>query len=45
MFVSDFYDWNTGLNGDCSGLWLNYYYCIGLDGPTTTISVGPPVPT
>jgi hypothetical protein len=45
MSVSDFYAWNTGLNGDCSGLWLNYYYCIGLDGPTTTISVGPPVPT
>ncbi|KAK4443888.1 hypothetical protein QBC34DRAFT_310143 [Podospora aff. communis PSN243] len=45
--LSDFYDWNPALNlsGECSGLWLNYYYCIGIAGPTTTISSGPPVRT
>jgi LysM repeat protein len=24
------YDWNPALGGDCSGLWPEYYICVGL---------------
>ncbi|KAK7922955.1 hypothetical protein PG985_007026 [Apiospora marii] len=43
--LNDFYDWNPALGTDCSGLWLDTWYCIGLAGPATSISSGPPVPT
>ncbi|KJZ70255.1 hypothetical protein HIM_10336 [Hirsutella minnesotensis 3608] len=43
--LDDFYKWNPEVKTDCSGLWLGYWYCIGIDGPVTTISSGPPVPT
>lgn len=23
-----FFSWNPALNGNCDGLWLNYYYCV-----------------
>ena len=26
--LSDFYTWNPALNGDCSGLWAGYAYCV-----------------
>lgn len=41
---SDFYEWNPALNGDCTGLWAEEYYCIGTLGPATTITSGTPVP-
>ncbi|KAJ6093873.1 hypothetical protein N7467_002718 [Penicillium canescens] len=41
--LDQLYSWNAALGGDCSGLWLNYAYCIGTTGsssatPTKTIS-------
>ncbi|KAI5291815.1 hypothetical protein KEM54_006392 [Ascosphaera aggregata] len=28
--LAQLYKWNPALNGDCSGLWPNYAYCIGV---------------
>lgn len=28
--LDQFYAWNLALNGDCSGLWPDYYYCVGM---------------
>lgn len=28
--LSDFYSWNTAVGDDCSGLWLDYYVCVGV---------------
>ncbi|EGE01204.1 LysM domain-containing protein [Trichophyton equinum CBS 127.97] len=42
----EFIKWNPAVGEDCSGLWLNYYYCIGIPGtPTTKKSVPKPTPT
>ncbi|SPJ75358.1 uncharacterized protein FTOL_05089 [Fusarium torulosum] len=30
----DFFKWNPAINKDCSGIWANYYYCIGVEGHT-----------
>lgn len=50
--LSDLYSWNPALNGDCSGLWPDYYICVGRSGPgvTTTVTTtsapgGTPTPT
>ncbi|KAK1830153.1 hypothetical protein QBC39DRAFT_309685 [Podospora conica] len=45
--LSDLYLWNPDLNtgGECWGLWVGFYVCIGVSGPVTTISAGPPLPT
>lgn len=41
--LSDFYLWNPQVLNDCSGLWADTRYCIGLQGSTpTTISTGLP---
>ena len=42
---SQFYDWNPAVGSDCLNLWPDYFYCIGVSGPATTITQGPPVPT
>lgn len=36
--LDDFYDWNPAVGDDCSGLWPNYYVCVGISttAPTTT---------
>jgi hypothetical protein len=34
---SDFYKWNPAVKNDCSGLWPDYYYCVGVSGPATTM--------
>ncbi len=34
--LSDFYAWNPALKGDCSGLWPDFYVCVGLIGQTAT---------
>ena len=39
--LSNFYAWNKALGGDCSGLWAEYNYCVGLIGGPTK----PPTPT
>ena len=46
---ADFFAWNPALNGDCNGLWLNYWYCVvGPDGitamPPTVTATPAPVP-
>ncbi|ODM15751.1 hypothetical protein SI65_08985 [Aspergillus cristatus] len=28
--IDELYKWNSALNGDCSGLWPNYAYCVGV---------------
>ncbi|KAI6747886.1 hypothetical protein FGRA07_09493 [Fusarium graminearum] len=28
--LADFYNWNSKVGNDCSGLWLHYYVCIGV---------------
>ncbi|KAF3903844.1 hypothetical protein ABW20_dc0100423 [Dactylellina cionopaga] len=36
--LEDFYKWNPTVNKDCSGLWTNYFVCVGVIGskPTPT---------
>ncbi|KAL3295352.1 carbohydrate-binding module family 50 protein [Colletotrichum asianum] len=43
--LNDFYAWNPAVGTDCLNLWRDTWYCIGISGPATTISGGPPVPT
>ena len=43
--LSDFVAWNPQVKEDCSGLWADTWYCIGVEGAApTTISVGVPTP-
>jgi LysM repeat protein len=28
--LDQLYEWNPSLNGDCSGLWSGYAYCVGV---------------
>ncbi|KAM0324885.1 hypothetical protein ACHAQA_007851 [Verticillium albo-atrum] len=43
--LSSFYAWNPQVGNDCSGLWADTWYCIGISGSTpTTISTGVPTP-
>ncbi|KAH7147281.1 hypothetical protein DER46DRAFT_670872 [Fusarium sp. MPI-SDFR-AT-0072] len=30
-----FYKWNPAVGKDCSGIWANYYYCVGVPGTPT----------
>ncbi|KAF2460035.1 hypothetical protein BDY21DRAFT_419731 [Lineolata rhizophorae] len=46
--LDQLYEWNPALGGDCSGLWPDYAYCVGVsdddDGgstPTTTATQSP----
>jgi LysM repeat protein len=34
---AQFKTWNPAVGDDCSGLWLNTYYCVGIPGTPTTI--------
>lgn len=34
--LTDFYTWNPLVESDCSGLWLNYYVCVGIIGGATS---------
>lgn len=48
--LTQFLNWNPAVGTDCSGLWLGYYYCIGLPStpttkPTTTTKAPNPTPT
>ncbi|KAM5494830.1 hypothetical protein MaudMau93_000128 [Microsporum audouinii] len=36
--LEEFTKWNPAVGEDCSGLWLNYYYCIGRDSKINTQS-------
>lgn len=43
--LSDVFKWNTGINEDCTNLWLGSYVCAGVIGtsnppPSTTTSAG-----
>jgi hypothetical protein len=29
---AQFLTWNPAVGSDCAGLWLDYYYCIGVPG-------------
>ncbi|KAB8067108.1 hypothetical protein BDV29DRAFT_186741 [Aspergillus leporis] len=42
--TTQFKSWNTGINDNCSNLWLGYYVCVHVPGATTT-SPGAPAPT
>ncbi|SPJ85292.1 uncharacterized protein FTOL_11073 [Fusarium torulosum] len=40
-----FFKWNPAIGKDCSGIWANYYYCVGVPGtPTAKPSVTSPKP-
>jgi hypothetical protein len=39
--LAEFLDWNPAVGATCSGLWLGYYYCVGIQGTPTE----PPPPT
>ncbi|KAK0383858.1 hypothetical protein NLU13_7950 [Sarocladium strictum] len=44
--LSDLYSWNPALKGDCSGLFPDYYLCVGRSGtPTTTKTHADTTPT
>lgn len=32
IMLEQLYTWNPALNGDCSGLWAGYAYCVGVSG-------------
>ncbi|KAI8692434.1 hypothetical protein NCS56_00000200 [Fusarium sp. Ph1] len=32
----DFFKWNPAVEEDCSGLWANTYYCVGVPGTPTS---------
>ncbi|KAH7140925.1 carbohydrate-binding module family 50 protein [Dactylonectria macrodidyma] len=36
--LEEFYEWNPAVGSDCSNLWPDYYYCIGITGAATTIA-------
>ncbi|EGX53232.1 hypothetical protein AOL_s00006g493 [Orbilia oligospora ATCC 24927] len=36
--IAQFYAWNPTVNSDCTGMWPDYAYCIGVSGATTTTS-------
>jgi hypothetical protein len=38
--LSQLYAWNPALNGDCSGLYPGYAYCVGVSGGSATTSTG-----
>jgi hypothetical protein len=41
--IAQFYAWNSAVNSDCSGLWLNYRYCVSITvpGSETTATASP----
>lgn len=44
--LTQFISWNKAVKADCSGLWLGYYYCVGIPGTPTEPPVEPtPDPT
>lgn len=32
---NDFFKWNPAVNKDCSGIWANTWYCVGVPGTPT----------
>ncbi|KAJ0413108.1 hypothetical protein BJY00DRAFT_320114 [Aspergillus carlsbadensis] len=43
--LTDFVSWNPGVGSDCSGLWLDYYVCVGAESATGTGTVSSPSPS
>ncbi|EXK25264.1 hypothetical protein FOMG_18060 [Fusarium oxysporum f. sp. melonis 26406] len=41
----DLFKWNPAIKEDCSGIWANYYYCVGVPGTPTTPPTRTPEPT
>ncbi|KAK3177856.1 hypothetical protein K4F52_009408 [Lecanicillium sp. MT-2017a] len=41
--LDDFYTWNPAVGDDCSGLWVDYAYCV--QGPAGTTTSAPPTTT
>ncbi|KZL80954.1 hypothetical protein CI238_10906 [Colletotrichum incanum] len=41
LTFEDFYKWNPAVGPDCSGLWAQTYYCVGIPGTST----GAPIST
>jgi hypothetical protein len=41
----DFFMWNPALNGNCDGLWADYYYCVvgpgGITAMPPTVTIPP----
>ncbi|KAF2007436.1 carbohydrate-binding module family 50 protein [Amniculicola lignicola CBS 123094] len=43
--LTEFYSWNPATGSDCSNLWPDYYYCVGVSGPATTFNKRQAMPT
>lgn len=43
--LDELYEWNPALNGDCSGLWLNYAYCVGVASSIIALAIVPATTT
>ncbi|KAJ2970858.1 hypothetical protein NUW58_g9574 [Xylaria curta] len=47
--AADFFKWNPAVGSDCSGIWAETYYCVGIPGtptlPPTTTPTGTPKPS
>lgn len=43
--VATFIEWNPAVHSDCSGLWADTYYCVGIPGTPTTRSTSAKPPT
>ncbi|KAL4938545.1 hypothetical protein BDV06DRAFT_225910 [Aspergillus oleicola] len=43
--IEQFRSWNSGINGDCTNLWLDYYVCVHVPDATTTTTTTTSVAT
>ncbi|KAF2795233.1 carbohydrate-binding module family 50 protein [Melanomma pulvis-pyrius CBS 109.77] len=34
--INQFFAWNSGVGADCTGMWADTYYCVGVIGSTPT---------
>jgi hypothetical protein len=42
--LADFIAWNPAVKSDCTGLWVDFYYCVGVPGSTATPTTSKPTP-
>jgi hypothetical protein len=45
--LGDFVSWNPAVKSDCSGIWADTYYCVGIPGTPTTrpVTTSAPIST
>lgn len=40
-----FFEWNPAVGKDCSGIWANHYYCVGVEGQKSSPTITNTKPT